>query len=172
MAEDRRQDEATAADLKALAHPLRMRILRICLYKPLTNKEIADELDLNPATALHHVRVLAKNGFLEAQAVRTGNAGALEKPYKTTSKSIGLAIPHLDDRLSVVVAGLDAARSELLAGGGDGLIYNARLGLRLSEDDMDELTQRIQDLVAEYLKRPPAPDGQDVGFVSFLHKLA
>jgi hypothetical protein len=35
-----------------------MRILRFCLHEPHTNREIADEFDLNPGTSLHHVRTL------------------------------------------------------------------------------------------------------------------
>ena len=36
--------EATPEEFKAMAHPLRLRILRLCLHDPLTNKEIAGRL--------------------------------------------------------------------------------------------------------------------------------
>ena len=63
---------ATDAERRALASVLRLRILRMCLYEPLTNREIAERLGLNPATVLHHVRTLADQGFLAAQASPTG----------------------------------------------------------------------------------------------------
>ncbi len=163
---------ATAAELKALAHPIRMRILRLCLHESMTNKQLAEHLDLDPATSLHHVRTLARNGFLDAEPARTGNRGALEKPYRATNKSWRLSIPRLDDRMTAVLAGLDAARDEIVAAGPDSLIMNTRMGLRLSEAEIVELTERIQILVSEYADRPATPDGIKVGLTTMLHRLA
>ncbi len=164
-------NEATPADLKALAHPLRMRILRLCLHDALTNKEIADRLDLDPATSLYHVRQLAQNGFLEGQPPRTGKRGALEKPYRATGKSWSLSFPRADDHLSAVLAGLDAARDEIVAAGPGSVITNTRAGLRLSPDDIAELTERLQALVQEFAQRPNDPDGSTVGLLTMLHYL-
>ncbi len=80
--------EATPAEFKAMAHPLRLRILRLCLHDALTNKEIADRLGQDPATTLHHVRTLCATGFLSAEPPRTGKRGALEKPYRATRKVV------------------------------------------------------------------------------------
>lgn len=164
-------NEATPADLKALAHPLRMRILRLCLHDSITNKQIAERLDLDPATSLYHVRQLAQNGFLEAQPARTGKRGALEKPYRATGKSWSLSFPRADDRLSTVLAGLDAARDEIVAAGPDSVITNTRAGLRLSTADIDELTERLQALIHEFAERPSHPNGSTVGLIIMLHHL-
>lgn len=163
--------EATPADLKALGHPLRLRILRLCLHDNLTNKQIADRLGLDPATSLYHVRQLAENGFLEAEPARTGRRGALEKPYRATGKSWSLTFPRAGDRLSTVIAGLDAARDEILAAGPDSVITNTRAGLRLSRTDIDELVERLQDVVQEFAQRPADPDGIRVGLMTMLHHL-
>src|SRR5688500_7558706 len=72
--------EATPEEFKAMSHPLRLRIIRACLHDDLTNKQIAERLGKDPATILHHVRLLVRTGFLEPQDVRTGARGALEKP--------------------------------------------------------------------------------------------
>jgi DNA-binding transcriptional ArsR family regulator len=82
-----RRRPATAAEAKALAHPLRMRILRLCVDRSLTNKELAEWLGKDPGTVLHHVRTLVVNGFLVPDEVRQGAKGALEKPYRATGKS-------------------------------------------------------------------------------------
>ena len=58
---------ATEAEARALASAIRLRIMRLCLDRPLTNKEIAERLGANPATTLHHVRTLVATGFLAAQ---------------------------------------------------------------------------------------------------------
>ena len=59
--------DATEAEAKTLASSIRIRILRLCLDEALSNREIAEATGLNPATSLHHVRMLADTGFLEAQ---------------------------------------------------------------------------------------------------------
>src|SRR5919107_4990649 len=82
----------TAAEAKALAHPLRIRILRLCLDQALTNKQLAERLGKDPGTVLHHVRTLAAGGFLVAEEVRQGEKGALEKPYRATGKSWTLSL--------------------------------------------------------------------------------
>ena len=164
-------NEATPADLKALAHPMRMRILRLCLHDSITNKQIADRLDLDPATSLYHVRRLAENGFLEAEPARTGKRGALEKPYRATGKSWSLSFARADERLSAVLAGLDAARDEILAAGPDSVITNTRAGLKLSRSDIDELTERLQALVQDFAQRSTDPNGVRVGLITMLHHL-
>ena len=72
---------------RALASPLRLRILRLCLHEARTNRELAVELDINPGTLLHHVRSLVGTGFLVAEEPRTGARGAREIPYRATGRS-------------------------------------------------------------------------------------
>ncbi|MCZ4151096.1 ArsR family transcriptional regulator, partial [Escherichia coli] len=82
-------DKLVQSRARALSSPLRLRILRLCLHESRTNKEIADILDLNPATSLHHVRTLVSNGYLAAEEPRRGNRGAKEVPYRSTKQSWG-----------------------------------------------------------------------------------
>ena len=78
---------ASAREIKALAHPLRLRILRLCGLHELTNKQLADRLDSQPGTTLYHVRLLVEAGLLEPAPIRTGTSGALEKPYRSSGQS-------------------------------------------------------------------------------------
>src|SRR5687768_14537725 len=82
--EPRTRRPATAKEAKALAHPLRLRILRLCLHQELTNKQLADRLGSDPGTVFYHVRQLVGAGLLQQAPVRTGASGALEKPYRST----------------------------------------------------------------------------------------
>ncbi len=86
-------DAEVDADGRALASVLRLRILRLCLDEPLTNKQIAERLGRDPATTYHHVRRLAERGFLAAQPERTGARGAREVPYLATRKSWRTPVP-------------------------------------------------------------------------------
>ena len=78
---------ATSAEAKALAHPLRLRIIRLTYDRALTNAELAALLHENPATVLHHVRTLVRTGFLKPVKERPGPKGTTEKPYRSTGKS-------------------------------------------------------------------------------------
>ena len=102
---DARRSRATILQAKAAAHPLRLRILRLCGQQPMTNKQLADRLDSQPGTTLYHVRLLVEAGLLEPAPIRTGTSGALEKPYRSTGQSWWLsgygdtdAGEHYDDR--------------------------------------------------------------------------
>ena len=138
---------ATDEEAKALASSLRMRILRICLSEPRTNKQIAAILGRDPASVLHHTRTLVRTGFLEAQQERRGTRGAREIPYLATRKSWQLEAPALDRVL------LDAFLEEIaLAPAAD--VDATRLGLRLSPEDMAEFRGRLHALLEEFAARP------------------
>jgi hypothetical protein len=130
-----------------------MRILRVCLSEPHTNKEIATALGRDPATTLHHVRLLTRSGFLAAQPERRGARGAREIPYLATRKSWELSTP---------VAGrvlVDAFLEEAALVPAEEL-DTARLGLKLSEDNLKLFKQRIGALLDEFAALPEDPEGK------------
>ena len=60
-----------AAALRALAHPLRIRILdELSAYGPLTATGLADRLGESSGATSYHLRILAKYGFIEDDAER------------------------------------------------------------------------------------------------------
>src|SRR5437868_4929151 len=132
--------EATAAEAKALANPLRLRILRLCLDQALTNKELAARLNKDPGTLLHHVRTLVDTGFLTPEAVRTGANGALEKPYRATGKSWEVSI---NEETPFALAPIDAVRAEVEEAGEDSVQTMTRLGLRLAPAQLRRLMTRL-----------------------------
>ncbi len=164
--------EATPAEFKAMAHPLRLRILRLCLHDALTNKEIADRLDQNPATVLHHVRMLVEQGFLRSERPRTGARGALEKPYRATRKSWTLSSEKFpaDKRFAQDLATIDAFRDEVVAEGPGALLGSARLGLKLNEASFTELQTRLWVIIEEFAARPDDDDGDRWGLFVGLHR--
>ncbi len=164
--------EATPDEFKAMAHPLRLRILRLCLHDAMTNKELADRLAKDPATVLHHVRMLVRTGFLEAEPIRTGAAGALEKPYRATGKSWTLSSDKYaaDKRFARDLAMIDAFRDEIIAEGPDAPTDFTRLGLRLSEESLEELRGRLSDVATEFAARPDDPAGIRYGLFIGIHR--
>jgi predicted ArsR family transcriptional regulator len=162
--------DATAAEMKALAHPLRWRILRVTLDKPMTNKQIAARLGRDPGTVLHHVRTLVREGFLAAIGERSGKRGARELPYVATGKSWRIRmLPSAGNTAAI----LDAVREEVVERGDDAVVTTLRLGVRLRPDDVAELKARIAQIGDEFEAREaPAddPEAELVGLLALLHR--
>lgn len=148
---------ATDAEARALASAVRLRILRLCLTEALTNRELAQRLDRNPATVLHHVRTLVDTGFLEAQPVRRGTRGAREVPYRATGKSWLMDVGH---RPPPPRDAMLAAFLEEVATVGERRLESGRLGLRLPPEQLAEFRERLDALLDEYARRPPDPAGE------------
>jgi len=152
------------ADARALASTVRMRILRLCLDEALTNREIADRLERNPATVLHHVRTLVDRGFLAAQPVRRGARGSREVPYKSTGKSWrtpggpGMSQILIDTFLEEVAL-VDPAT-----------VLTSRLGLRLDAAGFEELVARVNDVFQDFAARTPDPTGTPYSVFWALHE--
>jgi DNA-binding transcriptional ArsR family regulator len=162
---------ATAAEAKALAHPLRMRILRLCLDQALTNKELAEWLGKDPGTVLHHVRTLVSTGFLVPGDVRQGDKGALEKPYRATGKSWTLSLEESPVPVGKdAQAMLEAFQAELAEAGPDAAAGFNRLALTLNEASREELTSRVLAVLDEFVTRPPDPDGEPYGLLFAMHR--
>jgi DNA-binding transcriptional ArsR family regulator len=163
---------ATVEEHKALSHPLRLRILRLCLDEAKTNRELADRLDANPATVLHHERTLVEFGFLEEQPARVGRRGAREKPYKATGVSWYLTDDDVaeDDRFGSVIAMIDALRAEVIESGAGHERHVSRLGLVLGPESADELNRRLSELTREFVGRSPEPDGEPFGVFIAVHE--
>jgi predicted ArsR family transcriptional regulator len=162
---------ATPEEAKALSHPLRMRILRLCLDEALTNKQLAARLGRDPGTVLHHVRTLVRTGFLVPEEVRQGEKGALEKPYRATGRSWSLSLdvdPATEHTASQAM--LEAFLAELAeAGPGAATGFN-RLALTLNKASRDELQDRVLAILDEFVTRDPDPDGEPYGLLFAMHR--
>jgi DNA-binding transcriptional ArsR family regulator len=73
--------------IKALAHPLRVRILSVLETRELASpNELADELDVSLGVMSYHVRRLHALGFLEL-VKRTPRRGAIEHHYRAKART-------------------------------------------------------------------------------------
>ncbi len=157
--------------MSAVAHPTRLRILRLCYRQALTNQELAERLGISPPTTLRHVRILAKAGFLAAEPVRNGEHGALERPYRSTGLSTRLAwdaaeSPELVQRIEI--AALHAVRAELIEAGPGAIRDEFRGTVRLKPEVRRELVDRVHALLAEFADRDD-PDGEPLSLLWIMH---
>lgn len=159
---------ATQDEAKALANPLRLRILRLCLDRALTNKQLAARLGRDPGTILHHVRMLVETGFLRAEEERRGSRGSTERPYRATGKSWTLDVGD-DDGAVGSLAMVDAFREELAELRTEDVQTLARLGVRLRPDAAAAFLERLSDLVND-LVAADDPEGEPFGFLVAGHR--
>jgi DNA-binding transcriptional ArsR family regulator len=138
----------TLQESRALAHPLRLRILRLCLDHALTNNELAMSLGERPATVLHHVRTLVATGFLTEEAWRRGPRGSTEKPYRATGKSGRL--DHAMSGSASLQAVFEAVAAEIDEAGPGSVIEGVRMPMRLRPDQLAELLGRVRELIESY----------------------
>jgi len=169
----RPRQSATVREARALAHPLRIRILRLCTRQELTNKQLADRLGSTPGTVLHHVRLLVAADLLQPAPVRTGASGALEKPYRATGRTWWLDNPLADAPPDVKFAPIAAFQEELREAGPESVQTYARFMLHLSPEDVTELDRRILAVLDEYIETDDQRLDQPAhGGIVVLHRLA
>jgi DNA-binding transcriptional ArsR family regulator len=149
---------ADEAEAKALASPLRLRILRVALHEPRTNKEIAEALGRNPASVLHHVRTLVDTGFLIEQPRRRGQRGSRELPYLASGKSLAMEIGgdvQVGDQDLLLATFLEEVR-----GLPPGVLDSNRLGFQVKAADRERFVARFHDLIKEIAAMPSDPEGE------------
>lgn len=159
---------ATEAEAKAVASAVRLRILRLCLDKALTNKEIAERLEANPATVLHHVRKLVDTGFLAAQEERFGARGAREIPYLATRKSWNLRLSE-EHHSDLAGAMLQVFQSEVAQVSDPAQVNASRLGLRLNGEQYEEFQRRLKALLNDLARQEPGPDAKPYSLFIAIH---
>lgn len=151
-----------------MASPLRLRILRLCLDTPLTNKQIAEALGRDPASVLYHVRRLVRTGFLVPEEERRGTRGAREVPYRATGKSWNLDVVDPRHELAATATLVEAFIEDFRRVGPASVDGGARLGLRLTPEEHEELNSRIHEILEEYAARES--DGEPWSLFFVLHR--
>ena len=88
-----------AEQLKALGHPLRLRVLEMLGgegEEPLTNRELAQRLGVDPGHLHFHVKMLLRAGLIE----RASGGKGREKPYRAVATTVRVAPQLLSSRLT------------------------------------------------------------------------
>lgn len=79
------------SELRATAHPLRLRMLSLLTNTEMSASELARELDVTTANASYHLRLLARAGLVEetgTEQIRGGVAKKYTHPWETAGTSV------------------------------------------------------------------------------------
>jgi DNA-binding transcriptional ArsR family regulator len=135
--------------LKALGHPLRLKVLQALAEKSeaLTNRELAAQLGVDPGHLHFHVRMLHKAGLIE---LAPGGRGR-EKPYRAVAPHLRVA-PEF--RAAGLAGELQAAMLEEIrrgweAYGGKGDFRSAQINVRMDPERIAEFVEMLVEKAEE-----------------------
>lgn len=156
-------DVDTPQQMKALADPVRHRILGIIQNRPATAKQIADRLKMPPGTIGHHLQVLESAGLAKVVARRLVR-GIVAKYYTRTARIFTYNFPDVvTGKVPALVRFLTDARDELaetlVDGGSEALVKTAFPHSRLTAERFAYFERRVMELVDEFIAEPPTSEG-------------
>jgi DNA-binding transcriptional ArsR family regulator len=130
--------------LKALGHPLRLKVLQALgqTDRPLTNRELAARLSVDPGHLHFHVRMLHRAGLIEL-----AEAAGREKPYRAVAKHLKVG-PEI--RAAGLASDLQAAQLRDLQRGfeahaASGEFRSAQVHSRLAVETVRRLLNELVD---------------------------
>jgi DNA-binding transcriptional ArsR family regulator len=156
------------AQLKALSHPLRTKILDLLEDEPRSAKALADALGVTHGKAGHHVGVLARTGLIEVVEERAAR-GFTERIHAPTYDRLEVRVPGTEhDRLQFLLAqaGREAAPTDEQPFEPFGRIYS----VRIPTDRAAQFAERLVALAEEFAEAAE-PDGERFGFVGAVYKV-
>ncbi len=156
-------DVDTPQQMKALADPVRHRILGIIQSRPATAKQIADRLKMPPGTIGHHLQVLESAGLAQVVARRLVR-GIVAKYYTRTARIFTYNFPDVvTGKVPALVRFLTDARDELaetlVDGVPEALVKTAFPHARLTAERYAYFERRLMELVDEFIAEPPTSEG-------------
>lgn len=172
--------------VRALADPLRLKILEALGHEPRTTKQVADGLGEKPTRLYHHVRVLEQAGLIRQVKTRR-NRGTIEKYYEASAQQIGIearlfqaegapdqALTTLGAIYGSILRSTAAEMEASLSAGlirkqpGEQPIVMGHLRLKVRPERVRELHRRLREVMAEFQsaddKEGPVHYGLTVAF--------
>ena len=178
---DRTLDVADPTRLRALAHPLRLRLLRLLReHQPATGAQLAELTGESTASVSYHLATLAKHGFVERDP---GPAPTRRhKPWRTTFQSLRIESlptdgPPIESPEGVILASLleeSRRQQDDYVHGRYDLAPELRdvgtfemTDLMLTVEEFEELSEAVQQAIGRFRNTAPSADRSrfDVSFV-------
>ena len=146
---------SSAAQVRAIAHPLRTTILQLLHERAATVSELAAAVERPKSTVAHHVEVLTRNGLL--QVVRTRRVRAIEERfYGRTARMFFVATEPspAGEEMPGDFNDFEVAARESSTAFEQGRLWGFIRHARISEDRASEFWNRMAELVEEFDRMP------------------
>src|SRR3954451_9894141 len=152
--------------LKALGHPLRLRVLETLSKdtdEPLTNRDLAQRLGVDPGHLHFHVRMLLRAGLIE---LASGGRGR-EKPYRAVARTVRGAPELVSSGLGTDVRAsvLDDLQRAWASFGESGDFRITQTTVRIPH----ERALRLIEEIAERVRDEETADAPPLVITAFLH---
>lgn len=123
--------------LKALGHPLRLRVLEMLSKdeEPMTNRALAQRLGVDPGHLHFHVRMLLRAGLIE----RAEGGRGREKPYRAAARTVRVAPELRGHAADVQAAVLDEVQRGWTRFGPAGEFHGFQATARIAPERAREL---------------------------------
>ena len=154
--------------LRALAHPLRLRMMELFAEGPRTTKQVAQQLGEPPTKLYHHVNALKRAGLLKLSKTRQ-NRGAIEKWYEASrslisGRHLSRSRPMQQAISGLATVALEQARREVelalrTAPGGRPLVM--RVTVNGNEHRIADIRKRLLQVLTEL--RDPRSEKKRLG---------
>jgi DNA-binding transcriptional ArsR family regulator len=159
-------DPAQVAALRAMAHPIRLRILSLLTGAPMSAAEVARELDITHANASYHLRLLSHAGLLVdagEESIRGGKAKRYRYDVEHPGGSSG--DPEANALYYQAIAGelVRRATSRLTTGA---KATSSDAELWVDRDAWEDAVQRVTAAVVDLHRAAAAPHAEGTVHVS------
>src|SRR5262245_30682325 len=139
-----------AEQLKALGHPLRLRVLEMLGNEgseSLTNRELAQRLGVDPGHLHFHVKMLLRAGLIE----RAEGGKGREKPYRAVATTVRVGRELLGSSLTGDLQAAMLGEVQAAFGNKDAAQFrSAQVTSRITSEQaielITELVEKVQDL--------------------------
>ena len=155
--------------LRALADPLRARLLELVLERAATVTEMAQAVDRPKSTVAYHVNFLVRAGLL--RVVRTRRVRAIdERFYGRVARTlyIGVLSRPEDEQVVAAINGLAEAAAESAAAHAADELRCLLVHARIPIEEVRNFWAQVQELGRRFAKIPRAGD-QVYGFAAGLY---
>jgi len=153
---------------RALADPLRIRLLEAAWFGPRSVKELAQTVGLPPDRLYYHLRQLEQAGVIEVSGYRPLPGGKVERLYQRAEAEPPAEESSPEEIATFLGAVLDATKADITAAHmakADGQrreVAVTRAALRLTDEGLAELHRMLND-VRERFSDPKFTDPEAEG---------
>ncbi|MFD2444831.1 ArsR/SmtB family transcription factor [Bacillus sp. CGMCC 1.16607] len=132
MEHEKNYMEINLEQQKLISNPLRVKIIYLLDERPMTAKQVADELGKTAGSIHYHIQQLFQSGILEIEETRE-NKGIIEKYYRSKATYFKLK----DENEPML----------------DNLVRTRSTSLSLSDEELREFEADWDVLITKYLKK-------------------